>query len=212
MSKQQEFETKNLTFSENLQIFRNYVVDRVNSQDPPEKIFQRHQDQLTMEPFKVELSKYHTNSDKGFFKSSKVGTLTESLTKLYSIQLQDLAKESPEFTNRILKDRAASIQDEAKNLLSGTTFFSVELAVREIRKVRIENNQLKSLNEKLNTALSNLAANVKAKFGLKDKELDTMLTNSPNQVKALEESASKGIKDISNLKSVGKGNDSSLSI
>jgi len=179
MSAQKQYESKNVRFSENMHTFRNYVVDRSNAQQPPDKVFEKHHNELTSPEIKQVLTDYHKTFDKGFFKNGRTQMLAATLTKLYEIQLNELSKDSadfsPQFAKTILKDRAASIMDEAKNLLSGTTYFSVDLAVREIRKMRIENTNLTSINNTLNTALKNLTTNIKSKFGLKEQEIDNLM-------------------------------------
>ncbi len=180
MSTQKQYEEKNKSFSENLQSFRGYVVDRVNSQLPPEKILQQRLDEMTNPDFKQILSEYHKQYETGFFKASKrLPLLTENLGKLYKLQLKDISKDSPEFVDRILKDRLPSITDEAKNLLSGTTFYSLDLATQEVKKLRIENSQVKSLNASLNSGLQNLISNIKVRFGLKEPEIDEMMKSGP---------------------------------
>jgi len=184
MSAQKEYDLKNLTYTENFQIFRNFVVERSNDKDNKEKIFQKHLDQLTIPAFKDTLSAYYKESEGSFFKSGKVELLAKHLTKLYEVKSSALTND-PVFSQRIVSDKQfqAAILDEAKNLHSGTTFFSVDLATREIRHLRLQNNKLLSINEKLNTALTNLVSNVKSRFGLQKKEIDQMMATEPEKEK-----------------------------
>lgn len=176
MSAQKEYDLKNLTYTENFQIFRNFVVERSNGKDNKEKVFQKHLDQLTIPAFRESLTSYFKESEGAFFKGSKVDILAKHLTKLYEVKSAALTND-PIFSQRIVNDKQfqSAIVDEAKNLHSGTTFFSVDLATREIRQLREDNHKLVSINQKLNTALTNLVSNVKSRFGLQEKEIDQMM-------------------------------------
>jgi hypothetical protein len=176
MTAQQAYESKNLTYTENFQVFRNYVIERSNGQVPRDVSLNHHLEKLSIPAFREALQQYHRDVESAFFKSRKVDILAGQLTKLYEIKSAALTNDV-QFSQRIVNDKQfqAAIRDEAKNLLSGTSFFSMELAVREIKVMRVENNRLRELNQKLNSALTNLVGHVKQRFGLKEAEVEKMM-------------------------------------
>jgi|GEM_PF-6683038 len=180
MSKNKEYEIKNLTWSENLQLVRNFVVERSNATEHIDRIFAKYQEQITIPEVKNIFTEYYNKSENSFWKTSKVDTLSNTLLDLYKTQSNAITGDN-QLGERFYQDPRfkEAIRNEAKNLHSGTTFFSMDLATKEIRTLRLENNKLQSINQSLNTALTNLVRNVKERFGLKEKDIDNMMNVPP---------------------------------
>lgn len=204
MSKNQDYENKNLSWTENLQLVRNYVVERSNTSDPIDKVFQKYHDKVTIPEVKNIFSEYYQKSEKAFFKGGKVDVLTNTLMDLYKTQSNALTGDTT-MGERFGQDKGFrnAVKDESKNLHSGTTFFSIDMATREIKTLRVENNRLQSLNLKLNTALTNLVSNVRERFGLKEKEIDTMMEKGPLEKVPEQKPLIEGAKSLGKDSSLG---------
>lgn len=195
--------TPGRTYTENLEAFRQFIVDKVNSsKEDHERLFNECIAQMGNEAMRNEVSRYYQDSKKGGFFRNEEKLLVDALITLYKINYSAITGE--EFANRLTSDPnfkkyVASI--EAKNLLSGTKIYSTEVAAKEakqlseviehqrseIKVLKADKNIISEKLEAVNRRLNNLVANLKAKLGLADDKINELMQEPEQKAKIQEQ-------------------------
>lgn len=186
-----------LTHMENFEIVRLFVAERANQPDKNahEPMFRNHLSKVTDPQYREEFLKYYKASLNagGLFGKSQRAILEKTLTNLYKLHYTHNTK-SKEFADRIVEEKGFKIviNNEARNLLSGSRSYSTEAAAQEAATLREtiqalgkENQFLEKDNkekgielEKTNRSLANLMDNVRGLFGIGKENVEKMADKS----------------------------------
>ncbi len=176
------------SYTENVQFFRDFIVQRAMEPDKRdhERLFENSFNQVTNPDMQRIMNKYHNDSSNAGVFTNKENLLTKTMIELYRVNYIPFTGEA--FADKLTSDPKFKdwVKDEAKNLLSGTTIYSTQVASMELKGLRgslaIQHGEIQELNTKnerlagsvatLTNKLSNLVSNLKNVLGLSGQAID----------------------------------------
>lgn len=188
------------THRENFNTFLSYVSTSVGKdKEERERIYRTHLEAMTVPDMKSEMIAYHEKSAKGGLFQKKQGTLEDTLLMMHYHEAFGVTK-SKQFADALKGDvnfKKFTIAEEAKNLLSGSKLYSMEVSAKESQQLREtivsqdkEITQLSSQKvdlstklEKVNKALTNLVTNLKVKLGFSEEKINDLMNVPPEKEK-----------------------------
>lgn len=201
------------THRENFNTFLSYVASSVGKDKAErEREYTKHLDMMTVPAMKNEMIAYHKKASKAGMFSNKQGMLEDTLLMMHYHEALGVTK-STQFAETLKADtnfKKFTIADEAKNLLSGSKLYSMEVSAREAKDLRetivgqdkqitqltTKNNELGTKLDKVNKALTNLVTNLKQKLGFSEEKINDLMNTTPekNQVNEVNKAVSKSSK------------------
>jgi len=186
------------THRENFNTFLSYVASGVGKdKSEKERIFKEHLGMMTVPAMKNEMVSYHDKISKAGMLSNKQGMLEDTLLMMHYHEALGVTK-STQFAETLKADtnfKKFTIADEAKNLLSGSKLYSMEVSAREAKDLRetivgqdkqitqltTKNNELGTKLDKVNKALTNLVTNLKQKLGFSEDKINDLMNTTPEK-------------------------------
>jgi hypothetical protein len=186
------------THTENIEYFRKYIVERSNTpKENTETVFKKWHDQVTNTEMSAEMLRYHNETkNPGFFtgSSKKEKQLEDALINLYRINYTKVT--NAEFAKTLTQSvdfRKYIANIEAKNLLSGTSIYSGEVAALEAKQMREslqsvtnELTETKSSLTKLTFKFNNIVSHLKHTFGVADDKILEYSSKAAEKIEANE--------------------------
>lgn len=186
------------THRENFNTFLSYVASSVGKDKADkERVYKEHLNMMTVPAMKNEMIAYHDKASKAGMFSNKQTTLEDSLLMMHYHEALGVTK-STQFAETLKGDsnfKKFTIADEAKNLLSGSKLYSIEVSAREAKDLRetivsqdkqitqltSKNNDLGTKLDKVNKALTNLVTNLKQKLGFSEEKINDLMNTAPEK-------------------------------
>lgn len=191
------------THRENFNTFLSYVASGVGKDKAEkERVYKEHLGLMTVPAMKNEMVSYHERVSKAGMLSNKQGMLEDTLLMMHYHEALGVTK-STQFAETLKADanfKKFTIADEAKNLLSGSKLYSMEVSAKEAKDLRetiigqdkqitqlsSKNNELGTKLEKVNRALTNLVTNLKQKLGFTEEKINDLMNTAPEKGQSTE--------------------------